>query len=351
MSFCLCVNAQVVRKYSNEFLNIGVDAAAFGMSNAVVASSSDVNSGYWNPAGLLKINDKQAALMHANYFANIASYDYGAFAMKLDDESAFALSLIRFGVDDILDTTKLIDEDGIDYSRINLFSAADYAVTFSYARSLGIENLRFGANVKILRRIIGDFANSWGFGFDAGLQYDFNKWTAGVMVRDVTTTFNTWDIDTEKLNDIQATSAFTNTEQEQEIPEDTEITIPKLQVGIARTFDFKNKLSLLTEVNFDVRFTETNDLISSSLASISPAVGLQLNYNNLIFLRSGVGKFQNIEQFDGGEKLNVQPNIGLGFQYKGISVDYSLTNIGKTDETFYSNIFSLKLDWSIFTKN
>ncbi len=351
MFFCLCVNAQVVRKYSNEFLNIGVDAAAFGMSNAVVASSSDVNSGYWNPAGLLKINDKQAALMHANYFANIASYDYGAFAMKLDDESAFALSLIRFGVDDILDTTKLIDEDGIDYSRINLFSAADYAVTFSYARSLGIENLRFGANVKILRRIIGDFANSWGFGFDAGLQYDFNKWTAGVMVRDVTTTFNTWDIDTEKLNDIQATSAFTNTGQEQEIPEDTEITIPKLQVGIARTFDFKNKLSLLTEVNFDVRFTETNDLISSSLASISPAVGLQLNYNNLIFLRSGVGKFQNIEQFDGGEKLNVQPNIGLGFQYKGISVDYSLTNIGKTDETFYSNIFSLKLDWSIFTKN
>ncbi|NBC57601.1 MAG: hypothetical protein GVY05_04870, partial [Bacteroidetes bacterium] len=27
------------RKYSNEFLNIGVDAAAFGMSNAVTASS------------------------------------------------------------------------------------------------------------------------------------------------------------------------------------------------------------------------------------------------------------------------------------------------------------------------
>ncbi len=351
MFFCLCLNAQVARKYSNEFLNIGVDAAAFGMSNAVVASTSDVNSGYWNPAGLLNINDKQAALMHANYFANIASYDYGAFAMKLDDESAFALSLIRFGVDDILDTTKLIDEDGIDYSRINLFSAADYAVTFSYARSLGIENLRFGANIKILRRIIGDFANSWGFGFDAGLQYDFNKWTAGVMVRDITTTFNTWDIDTEKLNDIQTTNAFTNSVQEQEVPEDTEITLPKLQVGIARTFEFKNKLSLLTEVNFDVRFTETNDIISSSFASLSLAVGVQLNYNNLIFLRSGVGKFQNIEQLDGNEKLNVQPNIGLGFQYKGISVDYSLTNIGKTDETFYSNIFSLKLDWSIFSKN
>lgn len=348
--YCFILQFQVTRKYSNEFLNIGVDAAAFGMSNAVVASSNDVNSGYWNPAGLLKLKGKQVSLMHANYFANIASYDYAAFAMPLDEKSAFALSLIRFGVDDILDTTKLIDENGIDYSRINLFSAADYAVTFSYARNLGIENLRFGANIKIIRRIIGDFANSWGFGFDIGLQYDYKKWTIGFMARDITTTFNTWDIDEDKLKDIQDTSAFTNTGQSQETPEDTEITIPKLQLGIARTFEFKHKLSLLTELDFDVRFTQTNDIISSSFASITPALGLELNYNSLVFLRSGIGKFQNITQLEGGKKLNIQPNLGLGFHYKGIFIDYSLTNIGKTDETFYSNIFSLKLDWSIFSK-
>lgn len=343
----LTTQAQVARKYSNEFLNIGVDAAAFGMSNSVVASSTDVNSGYWNPAGLLKLKGKQISLMHANYFANIASYDYGGFAMPIDEKSAFALSLIRFGVDDILDTTKLIDANGnINYDNINLFSTADYAVTFSYARDLGIENLRFGANAKIIRRLIGDFANSWGFGFDVGLQYDYNKWTFGLMARDVTTTFNTWDIDADKLEDIQAAMPGQN----QEAPEETEITIPKLQLGVARTFEFKNDLTLLTELDFDIRFTETNDVISSSFSSITPALGMQLDYKNLIFLRSGVGKFQYIEQLGGGEKLNVQPNIGLGFHYKGIYVDYSLTNIGKTDEVFYSNIFSLKLDWSIFQK-
>ena len=32
-------------------MNIGVDAGAFGMANAVVANVDDVNSGYWNPAG------------------------------------------------------------------------------------------------------------------------------------------------------------------------------------------------------------------------------------------------------------------------------------------------------------
>ena len=64
--------SQAVRKYSNEFMNIGVDAAALGMSNAVVAHTNYVNSGYWNPAGLIGLEDGQIALMHASYFANIA---------------------------------------------------------------------------------------------------------------------------------------------------------------------------------------------------------------------------------------------------------------------------------------
>ena len=70
------VSAQTTRKYSNEFLNIGVDAAALGMSNAVVSHTSDVNSGYWNPAGLVKLEDNQLAALHSSYFANIANYNY-----------------------------------------------------------------------------------------------------------------------------------------------------------------------------------------------------------------------------------------------------------------------------------
>jgi hypothetical protein len=62
------------------------DAAALGMANTVVASTSDVNSGYWNPAGL-QLEEKQVALMHASYFANIAQYDYLLYASPIDDRS------------------------------------------------------------------------------------------------------------------------------------------------------------------------------------------------------------------------------------------------------------------------
>lgn len=342
------VQSQTIRKYSNEFMNIGVDARAFGMANAMVAHSGDVNSGYWNPTGLLKIEDSEAALMHASYFANIAQYDYAGFAKKIDDRSAWGAHIIRFGVDDILNTTQLIDANGnIDYNRISLFSTADYGVTFSYARELPIQGFQYGVNAKVIRRIIGDFASSWGFGFDIGLQFQKDDWQFGLMVRDVTTTYNIWNINEEEFQKIKDAQTQTPL-QNQDLPENSEITLPKAQLGAARKFDFHNDMSLLASANLNMQFQQTNDIISTSFVSISPALGFEFGYNNLAFARAGVGNFQNTLQISGSEKVSFQPNIGLGFHYKGISVDYALTDLGNQAAALYSNVFSLKVDLSIF---
>lgn len=343
---CLGLQAQTTRKYSNEFMNIGVDAAAFGMANAVTASTANVNSGYWNPAGLVQLEDNQLALMHASYFANIANYDYAGFAMPLDKQSAVALSVIRFGVDDILNTTQLIDEQGnIDYNRISLFSTADYGITFSYARALPLDGLNIGVNAKVIRRVIGDFANSWGFGLDAGIQFESkSNWKFGIMARDITTTFNAWTIDEDQF----ATIRDAVEGQNQELPETTELTLPKLNIGVAKKFIFNYDYSLLAAVDLNMRFAETNDIISSSFASITPAVGLEFGYIDLIFVRAGAGNFQNIQQLDGSDNVGFQPNIGVGFKYKGIQLDYALTDIGDQSAALYSNVFSLTIDWSLF---
>ena len=132
-----CTFAQAP-KYSNEFLQIGVGARAFGMGGSVAASVSDVNAAYWNPAGLVNMqSDHQLSLMHSEYFAGVAKYDYAAFATFVADKTAVvSASFIRFGVDDIPDTNELIDADGnINYDRVKSFSAADYAFLFSYARN------------------------------------------------------------------------------------------------------------------------------------------------------------------------------------------------------------------------
>ena len=343
----LIIKAQALRNYSNEFLAIGVDAAALGMSKSVVATSNDVNSGYWNPAGLINIKDYQGALMHSSYFAGIANYNYAAFAMPIDNRSALGVSIIRFGVDDILNTTELIDSQGnIDFNRISLFSAADYALTISYARNLIFKDVYFGMNAKIVRRTIGDFANSWGVGLDAGIQYEKGNWKFGLMLRDISTTFNIWTIDTDAFATIQ--NAIPG--QNQELPEATEITKPKIQFGLARSFRLGRFFNLLTEADLNMRFAKTNDLISTSIASIDPALGFQLDYDEFVFLRAGIGNFQNTTEFDGSKNLSLQPNFGVGFLYNGIQIDYALTNIGSLGNALFTNIFSVKIDYSFFRR-
>ncbi|WWP42457.1 PorV/PorQ family protein [Flavobacterium sp. KS-LB2] len=326
-------------------MNIGVDAAALGMSNAVVAATADVNSGYWNPAGLLHLEDHQVAVMHANYFANIAQYDYLAYASPIDDRSAWGISLIRFGVDDILNTTELIDSQGnIDYNRISLFSTADYGFTFSYARKLPVPGFQYGVNAKVIRRIIGEFANSWGFGFDVGLQFEKNNWQFGLMLRDITTTYNVWNIDEDEYQKIANSIPGEN----QELPESTEITAPKAQLGIAKKFIIRYDYSILAAANMNMRFAKTNDLISTDFVSIDPAIGLEFGYTDLVFVRAGVGNFQNVQQLDNTQRVGFQPNIGLGFKYKGIQIDYALTDLGDQSAALYSNIFSVKVDLGMF---
>ena len=337
--------SQTVRKYSNEFMNIGVDAAALGMANAVTSSTNDVNSVYWNPAGLVQLEDHQLSLMHANYFANIAQYDYIAYAKPIDEQSAWGVSMIRFGVDNIMNTTELLDSDGnIDYNRIRLFSTADYGFTFSYARKINNSDFQYGINSKVIRRIIGKFASSWGFGFDAGIQFERNNWQFGLMVRDITTTYNVWNINETEYKKIAGAISGQN----QELPESTEITAPKAQLGLSKKFLIRYDYSILAAANINMRFAKTNDLIATDYVSIDPAIGFEFGYIDLVYARAGVGNFQNIQQLDNSTKVSFQPNIGLGFKYKGIQVDYALTNLGNQSSTLYSNIFSVKVDLGLF---
>lgn len=134
--------SQNATKYSNEFLNIGTGARSLGMGGSVIASSKDVYSGYWNPAGLTSLENTQVALMHSAYFAGIANYDYGSFAGKAGDKGAVGISLVRFGVDGIANTFDLIRNGEIDYTRVTSFNATDFAAIVSYAQKEKIRSMR-----------------------------------------------------------------------------------------------------------------------------------------------------------------------------------------------------------------
>lgn len=333
----------VAPKYSNEFLNIGVGADALGLGNAVVANTQSVNSAYWNPAGLTRVNSwLEASLMHSEYFAGIAKYDYLGLAHTIDDKSAVAFSAIRFAVDDIPNTTQLIDNNGnIDYDKITTFTAADYGFLLSYARKLKIEGMSLGGTFKVVHRKVGDFAKSWGFGIDAGLQYQKGEhWKFGAMARDVTSTFNAWMF----TLDEETKEVFERTNNE--IPQNgLELTLPRLILGAYTKYNLGEKgIYAAGEIDLDVTTDgRRNTLIRSGVVSVDPHMGIEVGFKNYVAIRAGVTNLQYVKNFDDSKKLNVQPNIGIGLNIKSFYLDYAFTDIGDASVALYSHVVSIRL--------
>ncbi len=334
------ISQDLTPKYSNEFLSIGVSARALGMGGAQVGAVRDVTAAYWNPAALTGIQHQyEFSLMHAEYFAGIAQYDYLGFSTPLGNQNQIAVSLIRFGVDDIPDTRFLYDANGaINYNNIQFFNAADYAVLLSFARDIS-DKIKLGANAKVIHRNVGKFAQAWGFGLDVGGIYIQKRMTFGLMLRDITTTYNAWTHDAELVRDV-----YSQTNNEVPI-NSVEITLPKAIVSIAYDWKLGEQFNLLTALDLETTFDGArNTVISSSTLSIDPKFGLELGYRNLVFVRGGVSNFQYIKDFQGVESLNYMPSAGLGVILSDrFQIDYALSDLGDVSESPYSHIFSVKV--------
>ncbi len=343
------VQAQAeVRKFSNEFLKIGVGARAAGMGNAMTALTDDVLSGYWNPAGLVRAPiQPQVALMHAEHFAGVAKYDYAAFTTRIDDDRRFAGTFIRLGIDDIPNTLNFRDGNTIDYARITAFSVADMAFLFSYAQALrlGKGQLGVGGNFKLIHRRIGDFGVGWGFGLDAGVQYTQGELALGAMVGDMTSTFNAWTYNTELFEDAFRAAG-------QEIPTNSiEITLPHMRLGAAYRFFAQKAVNLRASLDLELNFDGKRNVVANlGRMSIDPKMGVEASYKDIVFLRAGVMNIQEVVSGEGERVWSVYPTAGLGVHYRNFAVDYALSNVGDFSQNRYSHVFSLKITFGSFKK-
>jgi hypothetical protein len=333
-------------KYANAFLDVGIGARGIAMSQAVVASATDVTAAFWNPAGLTGMRrDIQFGFMHHEHFAGIVKFDYGGLAVKFSEKDAGAFTFIRSGVDDIPNTLELLDANGnVDYDRVQSFSAADYAFMLSYARKLDKkERWSLGGSAKVIHRHIGGFGNGWGFGIDVGLRFQHKQWTAAAMFRDASSTITQFNYNTDAFRVI-----FLETGNEV-ISSSTEIAVPRLLLGAAYNLNIKDKFFIRPEIQFNLTTDgRRNVLLATDAFSVDPAFGLELGYNELIFVRAGVGRFQYLKNptpdggFD-GNSLSFLPTAGIGLQIKALCLDYTLANFG-TSLVGLSHVFSLRLD-------
>ncbi len=293
-----------IAKYAGEFISLGVGGRALGMGGAFVALANDVTAGYWNPAGLSHINYPQLALMHDERYGSLVNYDYGAVALPVGPTTSWGLSVIRLGVDDIPDTRKAgIDANGnytedptqftrIDPSRVTYFNAADWAFYLTYSKKQS-EDFSYGANLKIIRRELGD-ASATGIGLDIGVWYSItDKIVLGANVQDVTTTFLAWNTGT------------------------NELISPTVKIGSAYFIEALGG-RFAPAVDFDIRFENRKSASTFALGPVSfdAHVGTEFLFKDAVAFRVG---YNDVKQV----------SFGAGLRLPKLNIDYSFARFAQ----------------------
>ena len=105
----------------------------------------------------------------------------------------------------------------------------------------------------------------------------------------------------------------------------------------------------MAEANVDVTFDgQRNTLISSNPVSADPKLGLELNVNDVFFLRGGINNFHRA--LSDGDRVNhkkvwiYQPSAGAGFKISNVTVDYAFTNLANQSNPLFTHVFSLRLN-------
>lgn len=309
------VQAQtVIGKYAGEFMAIGVGGRALGMGGAYVAAGGDVTSGYWNPAGLARINYPQGVLMHQELFGSIVNYNYAAVAIPYEEDMTFAVSAVRLSIDGIPDTRnagrdretgEVIDYNDpawriihpnwdLDVSKITEFNNTDWAFYLSFAKRYS-EDFYWGANVKIIRRDLAEYSAT-GIGFDVGAWYSpYENLFLGANLQDITTTYVAW-------------STGRN-----------ELISPTAKIGAAYQLKFLG-LNFLPALDFDVRFEGREFASNFNVGPVSFDVhsGLEIDYANTIAIRGG---YNDLKQF----------TIGAGIKLPKLNIDYSFARFNQSE--------------------
>ena len=310
---------------------IGIGGRALGIGSAYAALANDVTAGYWNPAGLARIEYPQVAISHDERYGNLINYDYAAFAFPsgsntVNSESgeteyhaeSFAISVIRLGVDGIPDTRKAwadsngngLFDDGAnlrpDYTAITFFNASDWVVYGTFAQQYS-GNFFYGANVKLIRRNIGAFHGT-GIGFDVGVQYiAAQNLILGANLQDATTTLVSWNTGT------------------------NELISPTLKLGAAYALDlFDGKLT--PAFGTDVRFENRRFSAVANLGPVSfdPQAGIEFDYKNTVAVRAGYNDIGNL-------------TLGAGIHLRKLDIDYSFAKFDAADQPGNTHRISIRL--------
>lgn len=140
------------------FLKVDAGSRPVSMGSAFVGVADDVNTIFWNPAGLTSIENREFTGMHNFSFADINNESFG-YAQTIGNKGVFGIS--------ILGTFASIERrKGPTEEPVETFNAGSFAAGLSYSHEI-VPNLSIGGTAKFINRQL-DVEDMTGGAFDVG---------------------------------------------------------------------------------------------------------------------------------------------------------------------------------------
>lgn len=291
-------NAQQQNTY--DFLNLNVDARSSAMAGSFVSVSNDVNTIFYNPAGLATIENKQASVGFFKYLMDINSGNV-AYSQKYKEIGYFgaAVRYMNYGS---------FDKYNENFENLGTFGANELAFSLGYANKYKTR-FHYGANVKFIYSSIDEY-NSMALALDLGGMYVISeeKLNFGISVLNLGTQIKKYINTNEKL------------------PVD-------LRIGMTKSLEH---LPLTVNLGFSNLLDEYSKFFERFKNIV---VGGEFTLNDYVLLRIGYNNTER-QNFKTGSSLGISGfSAGIGIKFgENYKLDYAFNSLGNVGAAHRFNI-------------
>lgn len=265
-----------------ELLKMDISARASGLSGAFVGITGDLHSLFYNPAGLIGIQNKSLSFTFLDHVLDIKTGSLVFAAPRgINSKIAIGVNYINYG------SFEGRDKSGIPTSS---FDAQDVVIVGGYAREYS-SSLYYGLSGEVLYSKIGEFSSTV-IGIGGGLIYSMpeNLLTVGISITNVGI----------------VTSAYVETKDD----------VPTVIKG-----GFTKELAhlpLLISIEYRQYLDGEYQIVGGGEFTIAEFLKGRLGYNSF-------GTDQKIGD-EGGDFAGA--SFGFGFKWRQYLIDYSFSSFG-----------------------
>jgi hypothetical protein len=286
-----------------QFLKLGAGARATGMGESFVALANDASALYWNPAGVVDLQDNQLIAAHTSYVADI-SHEYLGITYKLSEGHAVGISVAALHMEDMEITTETQP-----FGTGRFFSFGDVAIGLTYSNKM-TEQFSFGATVRYAEETL-DVLKMRSVMVDLGTLY----WT-GLGSTRFAVTISNFGADAKPSGSVSVNGGTVDTFQSFSLP-----TIFRLGIATELLEDETSRLTTSVQLN------HPNDNAEHF------RIGMEYAFQSTFFLRGGIKRTIGQQLFGHDETSPEDFTLGAGVSVdlsgaSRVNADYAFTRFG-----------------------